>query len=143
MPLNEIRATHECAVFARPAVVVPQVEIDKVDRLGERGAGEDVFFAQSIHQVLGLSYLLIRRLHHFFRLVVHAFNQRCCMTLGTYLPHPGLCLGVVRAFLGDSICKVVRQPLGRVVRYSQSVDSAHVAGSASGDKHIAGREFPR
>src|SRR3569833_2972526 len=36
MPLDEVGAAHECAMFARPPVVVPQIEIRKVDRMAER-----------------------------------------------------------------------------------------------------------
>jgi hypothetical protein len=39
VPLNEVGATHERAVLRRAAVVVPQIEIDEVDRLRERRAG--------------------------------------------------------------------------------------------------------
>ena len=40
VPLHEVGASHECAVFAGASVVVPEIEVDKVDGLGEGRAGE-------------------------------------------------------------------------------------------------------
>src|SRR6478736_5567202 len=36
MPLHKIRPAHERAVFRRASVVMPEIEIDKIDRLRER-----------------------------------------------------------------------------------------------------------
>src|SRR5215472_19124641 len=53
MPLDKIRAAHEGPVLAGPAVVMPQIEIHKINRMRKSRTGQDTVFAQSVHQVLG------------------------------------------------------------------------------------------
>src|SRR5256885_3395756 len=36
VPLHEIGTSHERAMFAGAAIIVPQIEVDEVDGLGER-----------------------------------------------------------------------------------------------------------
>src|SRR5579864_210693 len=47
VPLHEIRTAHECAMFAGTPVIMPQIEIYKIDRLREGRTGEHSFAAQS------------------------------------------------------------------------------------------------
>src|SRR5215475_5322205 len=53
VPLHKIRPSHESAMLAGAPVIVPQIEIQKVDGVGERRAGEDPLLAQGSHEVLG------------------------------------------------------------------------------------------
>src|SRR5215467_7510981 len=46
VPLHKIRPAHESAVLAGAPVIVPQIEIHKVDGMGERRPGEDSLLAQ-------------------------------------------------------------------------------------------------
>jgi len=52
MPLHEIGASHESAVFAGASVVVPEIEIDEVDGLGEWRPGERLIFTGGCRPVL-------------------------------------------------------------------------------------------
>ena len=46
VPLDEVGAAHEGAVLRGPAVVVPQIEIDEIDRLRERRSRQQAVLAQ-------------------------------------------------------------------------------------------------
>ncbi len=56
MPLHEVGAAHERAVLRRPAVVVPEIEVDEVDRRRERRGRQHAVLPQRRHDVR-------RRLH--------------------------------------------------------------------------------
>src|SRR6516225_9075571 len=45
VPLHEIGSAHERAVLAGASVVVPQIEVEEVNRLGERRPIEQPIFA--------------------------------------------------------------------------------------------------
>src|SRR5262245_27844358 len=71
VPLDEVGAAHERAVLRRAAVVVPEIEIDEVDRLAERRRRQRALFAQRGHQAPGLLYFLVRARDHLLGLRVH------------------------------------------------------------------------
>mgnify|MGYP006196914953 CR=1 FL=1 len=50
VPLHEVRPAHEGAVLGRAPVVVPVVEIQELDRLVERGRGQEPVRAQGVRQ---------------------------------------------------------------------------------------------
>ena len=75
MPLYEVCASHEGAVFGGATIVVPKVEIDEVNGLRERWALEQALAADAIHKGFGPRDIVIRRGHDFFRLFVHAFDD--------------------------------------------------------------------
>src|SRR5262249_11283058 len=58
VPLNVIGAPHEGAVFGRAPVVVPEVEVLKVDGLLKRWGGQYAFFAQCFDDTLQRLHLL-------------------------------------------------------------------------------------
>ena len=75
MPLYEVCASHESAVFSGAAIVVPQIEIDEVNGLGERRTLEQALTAETIHQGFGPRDIVIRCGYDFFRLFVHAIDD--------------------------------------------------------------------
>jgi hypothetical protein len=53
VPLDKVGSAHEGAVLAGAAVVVPQIEVGKVDGMRERRPGERAVFVQAVHDVFG------------------------------------------------------------------------------------------
>jgi len=68
VPLHEVGSAHERAVFAGTSVVVPQIEIHKINLLRKRRAGKQAFFTQPIHNILRRSHTLICDLYGLFSL---------------------------------------------------------------------------
>src|SRR5215472_8344593 len=101
MPLHEIRSAHKGAMFAGSAVVVPKIEINKIDRMRKWRPRKNTFLLQAGYQVLSALYSRICVFDHLFSLTVNAIVCRCRMTLGADLFH--LCLrgGVIRPFFSD------------------------------------------
>src|SRR5215469_18574975 len=91
VPLHEICSAHKGAMFARPAVVMPEIEEDKIDGMRKRRPGEKAVLLQAGHQVLRGLYAGIRILYDRVRLGVNAIVCRSCVALGTDLLHLGLC----------------------------------------------------
>src|SRR5436305_1261990 len=60
VPLHEVRAAHERAVLGSPAVVVPEVEVDEVNRIRERVAGQQIIFPQPVNDLFGGLHLRVR-----------------------------------------------------------------------------------
>src|SRR5271169_2269074 len=54
VPLHEVGAAHEGSVFGGAAIVVPQIEIQEVDRLREWRTVQQAFVTQAIDQILGV-----------------------------------------------------------------------------------------
>src|SRR5262252_6073906 len=82
MPLDEVRSAHKSAMLAGSSVVMPQIEIDKIDRLRKWRACQHSVFAQSVHNLLGRLHALIGRLHNLFCLAVNAIYWCWCVALG-------------------------------------------------------------
>src|SRR5215472_19151261 len=53
MPLHEIRTAHECAVFGRTSVIVPEIKVDEVNRMRKWRAADGAIGAQTVHQSFG------------------------------------------------------------------------------------------
>src|SRR5215472_17541221 len=68
MPLDKIGSTHERAVFAAGPVIVPQIEIDEINRLRKRGASEQSCFAHTIKYFVSAAHLLIGCFENLFGL---------------------------------------------------------------------------
>src|SRR5215469_3916194 len=51
MPLHKVGASHKGAVLAGASVVVPEIEINEIDRVRERRAAERAVFAQGFNQI--------------------------------------------------------------------------------------------
>jgi hypothetical protein len=105
VPLDEVGAAHEGAVLRRPAVVMPQIEVDEVDRLRERRRRQHAVLSQRGHQVGGLLHFRVRRRHDLFGLGIDALDQRSRVALIAHglhrllrvcLVRPGLVIGSAR-----------------------------------------------
>jgi len=140
MPLNEISAAHKCTVLGSPAVVVPQVEVDEVNAVGERRTFENSIGAQAVHNRFGLSHTLVRNVDYLFGLLVHTVDDRLCMALRADLLHVVLREKVVWPFLGNCVREVVGQAFGGVVRHLVAIDAAHMAGCTCWDPHVVRSE---
>src|ERR1700733_6848729 len=132
VPLHEIGPSHERAVLTGSPVVVPQVEIDKIDGLRKRRPGEHAFLAQPIHQILGGVNPAIGGLYNLFGLAVDPVYHGRGMALRAHLLHLGLGSGIVWTLLANGVRQVVGQPLRWIVGDPQAVEAAHMTGGAGG-----------
>src|SRR6185503_5572000 len=106
VPLDEIGATHEGAMFAGAPVIVPQVEVGEIDGMGEGWTGQCSIFVETVHDGLGCKYLLVGACEDEFSLRVDAID--CCLgvALRADLLHVDLGLEVIGpfcAYLGGEI----------------------------------------
>src|SRR5581483_274439 len=53
VPLHEVGASHERSLFAGAPVVMPEIEVNEIDRLREGRTGKRPIFSQAVHQILG------------------------------------------------------------------------------------------
>ena len=143
VPLDEVGASHEGSVLAGAAVVVPQIEVGKVNRVAERRARQGSVFVQSIHDVLGGKNLGVCALDDLFTLVVDSVDTRRGVALGADLLHIDLGLKVVWTMGRDSVGEIPAESIGRIVSNLQAVDAAHMAGRAGWHEHVASRQRAR
>src|SRR6185437_17148957 len=59
VPLGEVLTAHEGAVLGRAPVVVPQIEVEEIDRLREERTGDDLVGAERLVDFLGGFYLIV------------------------------------------------------------------------------------
>ena len=143
MPLHEIRAAHEGAVFAGASVIVPEIEVGEVDGMREGRSGQCAVLVQTIHDVFGCENLFVGASNDLFCLRIDAVNGGLSVALRADLLHVDLRLEIVGPMGADGVGKIPTEPVGRIVRDLESVDAAHMAGGAGGHKHIARRECAR
>src|SRR5262249_19017971 len=96
MPLHEIRTAHEGAVLGRASVVVPEIEVDKVNGIRKWWAADGAICTQAVHQGSSGVYFVVGCLNHQLRLRVHAVDHRWRVALMADLLHLRLRLHVVR-----------------------------------------------
>ena len=137
MPLHEVGAPHERAVLAGASVVVPEIEIDEIDRLRERKTGERLVFAEAVNEGFRSGHLLICVLDDLFSLAVYTVDHGRSVALRADLLHLRLGCRVVGTLLGNRIREVVRKALRGIVRHTDAVDAAHVAGRTRRYEHVA------
>src|SRR5438045_1484944 len=102
MPLHKISPSHEGAMFTRASVVMPKVEIGKLDRMRKRRSGERSACVQPIYNALCVLDLCIGGGNDFFTLLVDSVNQRLRMALSADLLHIDLGLQIV----GTTCCNL-------------------------------------
>ena len=137
VPLNKVRSTHESAVLAGAAVIVPQIEVSEIDGLGKWWSSQCAVLMQPIHDVFRSKHSCIRVCDNLLCLRVDAIDAVLCMALRADLLHVDLRLQVVGTVGTDSVSKVPAKAVRGVMSYFEPVDAAHVAGSAGGNKHVA------
>src|ERR1035438_325175 len=64
VPLHKVGSSHECTVLARASVVMPEIEVDEIDTIGEWQPGQHSVLAQSVHDVLRGVNAIVGGLHH-------------------------------------------------------------------------------
>lgn len=74
MPLDKIRAAHKGSVLAGSSVVVPQIEVHKIDGLRKWRTGQHAIFAKVGNNLLRGLNALVSRLHHLLCLAINAIN---------------------------------------------------------------------
>ena len=137
VPLHEVRPAHERAVLGGAAVVVPEVEIGELDRLAERLRRRAVRRLERVHDGLGGVDLFVGRSTDGLAFLVNASTSGGvwhCRQMSFILACARSAFG---RFCGDFGEQIIREPLGRVVRDAAAVESAHVAGRAGRDEHVA------
>src|SRR3954466_12824774 len=128
VPLREVLPAHEGAVLGGAPVIVPEVEVEEIDRVGELGAADDLVGAKALVNLLGRLHLLVGAGDGLLRLVVDAFDDRTRVALYAGFFHARLSGGVAGTLRGDLGGEQIREPLARVVRYLLAVEPAHVTG---------------
>ena len=76
VPLHEVGATHKCAVFCRPSIIVPQIEIDKFYRFIKGFIRKQPLLAKFSHQRFRFGYLRVGRLDNPFCLSINSLHMR-------------------------------------------------------------------
>src|SRR5262249_44833227 len=99
MPLDEVCPAHERPMLGRAAVVVPQVEVGKVERCLERFAQKPLL-AQSLHDVLDFLDLLIGTRDDALGIGVHAVDEWLRVAIPADVLHGCLSTGVLRPLVG-------------------------------------------
>ena len=140
MPLHEIPAAHECAMFCRSSIVVPKIEENEIDGIFKWFSLEHPVLAQTVHKRLRGFHAVVCKIHDLLRLGIYLFDHGARVALAADGLHIGFRRRGIRARLRNRVGKIRRQPFGGIVGQLQSVQSAHVAGRAGGDKHIARRK---
>jgi hypothetical protein len=143
VPLDEVGAAHEGAMLRGAAVVVPQIEVEEVDGIRERRAGERAIGAQRGDEILRVLHAGVGGGDDLLGLDVDAVDGGRGVTLLADLLHGGLRADVVGAFGGDGRREKPGEAVGRIVRDLEPIDAGHVAGGTGGDEHIARSEGSR
>ena len=143
VPLGEVLSAHEGSVLGGAPVIMPEIEVDKINRVRERRTAYHLLGAQALVSLLGRLHFFIGARDGLLRLVVEAIDDRTCVALHTGFFHVRLGQCVPRALRRNLGGKQIGESLAWVVRYLLAVEPAHVTGGAGGDEHVARREFLR
>src|SRR5262245_41680814 len=143
VPLGEVLAAHEGPVLGGAPVIVPEVEVEEIDRVRERRTGYHLVSAQAVVNLLGGRHFFIGARDGLLRFGVDAIDDRGRVALHAGLFHVRLREREARTLGRNLGREQVREPLARVVRDLLAVQSAHVAGGAGGDEHVPRGELLR
>ena len=81
VPLHEVCSAHKSAVLRRPAIVMPEVEIDEVYAIRERSAGKNPLMPEAIYDRLSVRDFLVGGTHYLFSLLVNRGYKRLSVAL--------------------------------------------------------------
>src|SRR5262245_35190138 len=79
MPLREILSAHEGAVLGGASVIVPEIEVEEIDRMREGGPRYHLVGAKALVNLLGRFHLVVGAGDGFLRFVVDALDGRTRM----------------------------------------------------------------
>src|SRR5271166_1517361 len=124
VPLDKVGPTHVRAVLGGAAAVMPEVEVQVLDRLVERLLRQQLVLAELLDDVLGLVDDLVGGPDHAFGFAVELENPGVGVAFqadGLHVPPAAL---VIRPAVGNRGEEVIRQTLRRVVRGLDVVGTA-------------------
>src|SRR6516162_7258079 len=87
VPLGEVLSAHERPVLGGAPIVMPEIEVDKIDRVRERRTGYHLLGAQALVNLLGRLDFFIGARDGLLGFVVDALDERSCMALQTGFFH--------------------------------------------------------
>ena len=112
MPLHEVGAAHERSVLAGASVVMPEIEVDEVDRAGEWRTREDAVFAQAVDDGPSPRARVALVMPTTCSACVYTRSiMRRRVALQADLLHFRLGCGVVRTLVSDRVGEIVGEPL--------------------------------
>src|SRR5690242_18949879 len=105
-------------MFGSASVIVPEIKLDKINRVGLRRPSDYSVDTQAIHQSLRRVYLVVRSVYNLLCLCVNALDHLFGAALIAYLLHLRLRLSIVRTLGGNGIGQEIRKTLRGVVRHA-------------------------
>src|SRR5690606_21271337 len=122
--------------------VMPQLEMDEVDRLIKRLVGQQAVVAQRLDDAVAFLNPGVDRANQRIGVVVEIGDEVGVVAFQADALHANLVVFPGRTALADRGEQIPRQPVADVVRGAGAAEAAHVAERAGGGGEVLNRERP-
>src|SRR3990172_6786363 len=142
MPLGVVRPLHPRPELRRPTPVMPQLEVDKIDRFIERELSQQSACSERGHPLVALAHPGIDGFGRLVGVGVEIIHEDSVMALGTHALHPHQAVLPTRPPFADRRKQEPAQTIADVMCGSGRSETAEVTGGASRGREVGYSQSP-